>query len=248
MTDESVVATDPARRPLKLGILIVGSLIWDSIDVRRKWRAERLNVTSRTPVPVPIRYGRRSQSRGDSYTMVFSRSLDPDLLGQAIVVPCRGQVSDIGDLVAEAEWLWAAERNCSRCSCVSGNWGCVSVVENENKKLPKTLRGGWTQHVSGRTGYGEMCGPAGEPSAAGRDGFLEIAWPLENSELHLDAILATATKPVEDTRYPEPLEVAEAWSEGKGKCYIEYFLNNRAHGITTLQDVAIENHLRRLWK
>ena len=71
----SAATAEPARTPLKLGILIVGSLIWDSSDVRGKWRAKRLNVTSRTLVSVPIRYGRRSRSRGDSYTMVFSHSL-----------------------------------------------------------------------------------------------------------------------------------------------------------------------------
>ncbi|MCY4637371.1 MAG: hypothetical protein OXG04_23205 [Acidobacteria bacterium] len=181
--------------------------------------------------------------------MVFSRSLlEADPLGQAIVVPCRRVVSDISDLVAEAEWLWAAERNCSPCDCVSGKWGCVSVVENGNNGLPEKLRKDWVQHVFGKPGYGKMSGPGDEPSPVGDDGFLAIPWPLDCSELELDLLLATATKPVEDKKYPEPPEVAKAWSEGKGKRYIEYFLNNRAHGITTYQDADIEEHLKSLWK
>ena len=187
--------------------------------------------------------------------MVFSKNLDRDSLGCGIVVPCRRDVYGIEDLVEEAERLWAAERNCSRCDCVSGNWGCVSVVENEKNRLPKALREGWKRHVSGRPGYGEMCGPGDEPSAVEGNGFLKIAWPLENSEFHLDALLATATMP-NVKKYPDCREIAEAWSpcedknEGqeKGKYYVDYFLNNRAHGITTFQDVAIEHHLRCRWK
>ena len=187
--------------------------------------------------PHPIRYGRRSQSRGDSYTMVFSRSLDADLLGRAIVVPCRGDVSGISDLVAEAEWLWAAERNCSRCDCVSGKWGCVSVVENEKNRLPKTLREGWTQHVSDKPGYGKMFGLRDEPSAVDDDGFLAIPWPLDGSELELDLLLSTATKPVK--KYPDSDEIARAWSEdedvGEGKYYVDYFPeqpSSRDHDIS----------------
>lgn len=243
----SAVVADLARTPLKLGVLIIGSLIWDSSDVRRRWRAERLNVTSRTRVAVPICYGRKSESRGKSYTMVFSRRfLDADPTGHAIVVPCRQDVSATDDLIEEAERLWGAERNCSRCDCVSGDWGCVSVIENENNRLPETLRKGWTQHVAGRRGYGKICGPGDEPSSVGYDGFLTIPWPLRGSDLQVDALLATATKP--HTKHPKPLEVAEAWSKGKGKYYIDYFLNNSAHGITTPQDSRIEDHLRKLWK
>ena len=256
MISDSAVTTEQDAMALKLGILIIGSLIWDSTDVRRTWRANRLNLPSRTWVPAPIRYGRRSQSRGSSYTMVFSRGLHADWLGQAIVVPCRGGVSSTRDLVDEAQWLWAAERNCSRCGCVSGDWGCVSVVENENRKLPSALRQGWTQHVSGRPGYGRMCGPGGEQSAVGEDGFLAIPWPLEGSDLELDLLLSTTTKPVNEATYPDADVIAEAWSPRgdkneelkQGSHYIEYFLNNRAHGITTFQDVAIEGHLRRNWR
>lgn len=247
MSDSAVTAApDRRREPLKVGILIIGSLIWDSCDARRKWRAKRLNVTSRTPVSVPIRYGRKSESRGDSYTMVFSPNLKQDLYGRAIVVPCRRDVSGIDDLIEEAEWLWAAERNSSRCDCVSGGWGCVSVVEDDANRLPEELRDGWKNHVSDRKGYGEMHGPGEESSPVDHDGFLTIPWPLRGTELHLDALLATATKP--NTKYPEPLEVAKAWSVGKGKRYIEYFLNNCAHGITTCQDGYIEDHLKSLWE
>jgi hypothetical protein len=58
-------------------------------------------------VTAPTRYGRRSENRGNTYTMVFSCSALP---GQAKVVPCSRMVRSGRDLIAEAEQLWAAEQ------------------------------------------------------------------------------------------------------------------------------------------
>src|SRR5205809_2973005 len=91
---------------LGAGILVIGSLFWDTS--RQGWRDERLHMAASEAVTAPIRYGRRSRNRGNTYTMVFSRSAQP---GQAIVVPCRNIVRSAVDLIAEAEQLWAAERN-----------------------------------------------------------------------------------------------------------------------------------------
>ena len=52
----------------------------------------------------------------------------------------------------------------------------------------------------------------------------------------MDILLATATKPRGKNgknQFPEPHEAADAWSECESKYYIDYFLNNRAHGITS---------------
>ena len=68
--------------PLNGGILIVGSLLWD--ERREGWRRSRLDMESAELVTAPIRYGRQSETRGNTYTMVFSRGCDT---GKAMVVP-----------------------------------------------------------------------------------------------------------------------------------------------------------------
>ena len=87
-------------------MLIIGSLFWDVEKGRPEWREARLNMEGAQTVTAPIRYGRLSGSRGDSYTMVFSR-LCPQ--GRAKVVPCSHAISTVQELIAEAECLWRAE-------------------------------------------------------------------------------------------------------------------------------------------
>src|SRR5260370_41031872 len=59
--------------PLTAGVLIIGSLLWDSGKGRPAWRDARLDVASAQAVTAPIRYGRKARTRGNSFTMGFSR-------------------------------------------------------------------------------------------------------------------------------------------------------------------------------
>jgi hypothetical protein len=81
---------------LTAGVLIIGSLVWDSEKGRSAWRDKRLNMAEAQTVTAPIRYGRLSESRGHSYTMVLSR-LCP--VGQAKLVPCSHTISSLQDLL-----------------------------------------------------------------------------------------------------------------------------------------------------
>ena len=45
-----------------LGILVIGSLIWDDKPHRENWRTSHLNMDNKIFVKVPIRYGRKSGS------------------------------------------------------------------------------------------------------------------------------------------------------------------------------------------
>ena len=59
--------------PLTAGVLIIGSLLWDSEEDRPTWRDVRLDIASAQAVTAPIRYGRLSgKKRGHTHTMVFS--------------------------------------------------------------------------------------------------------------------------------------------------------------------------------
>ena len=195
-------------KEVEIGVLLIGSLYWDDSKHRDKWRRARLclGAKRRRRVRAPIRYGRRSKSRGCSYTMVFSLSLVPDKFGRAIVVPCCRTVRSASDLVDEAEHLWAAERKKKRSACISAAWGCVALLENPDHPMSGKLRDGWTERVSRETCYGQLMNSAnGEEVVVDKDGFLKIPWPesVDGSDLEVDVLLATATNPtIVGGRYP----------------------------------------------
>ena len=237
---------------VKIGVLIIGSLFWDPSDPRKKWRRERLDLDAKRHVRAPIRYGRKSGTRGNSYTMVFSAGLCEKKFGQAIVVPCRRPVRDTDGLVEEAECLWAAERNSDtrnhRISARCG-WGCVALLTN--RPIPDELRAGWTKRVSREPHrYGQLK-TDDEQAVVDESGFLNIPWPSseDGSDLGVDALLATATNPtIVGGCYPSAQQIADAWNTPVGKRHVDYFCKNRAHGIKTFQDTEIEDRLRELWQ
>ena len=93
-------------------------------------------------VRVPIRYGRFSKGR-QSYTMVFSPTLDESRFGHAIAIQCKSQ-----DIVEEAKCLWAAESKKGSDCGVSASWGCVGLLPNpDSTKLPSKQFNRWRNFV-----------------------------------------------------------------------------------------------------
>ena len=231
---------------LSLGVLIIGSLYWDPADHRRKWRGDCLDLNGERYVDAPIRYGRRSRSRGCSYTMVFSSSLAPRQYGRAIAVPC-GRARNTAELVDAAVRLWTAETSDgkNRQRRVSASWGCVALLENPRRPMPADVRAGWTKRVSGEACYGRLNSAVDEVVAVNESGFLQIPWPGEDgSDLGVDVLLATATNPtIVEGRYPTAQQVADAWNSRDGREYVDYFFKNKERGIRTFEDNAIEERL-----
>ena len=227
---------------MKIGVLIIGSLYWDDEPPRPGWRAERLDCMHQEHVKAPIRYGRRSESRGNSYTMVFSQGLGVDEFGTAIAVQCGSR-----DLIAEAAWLWAAETKFSDgpTDRISSGLGCVALLENPDLRLPDEVREKWTDRVAREPDYGNLIRVNGEDDVLDRSGFLKICWPrtVAGSPLAWNALLATANSPKGSCHgYPSPQTIAGAWTTQE----VDYFWNNRKHGIATHQDGEIEARLREL--
>jgi hypothetical protein len=234
---------------LTAGILTIGSLYWDN-DVREKWRQSRLKVGAAFSVTVPICYGRKAGGRGDTYTMVFSPGFKE--LGQAKAIPCSNLISSASDLVHEAELLWAAERKLPQPDGrLSANWGCVALLPNPERDVPKQLLDDWAHRISRERNYGQL---SHTPIARDR-GLLQIPWP-EMVDAHgllpLDLLLATANEPTLDNppNYPSPEVIALAWKQASEKYpsqkYDNYFWNNKKNGITTFQDDTIEQILAKL--
>ena len=226
--------------PLTVGILIIGSLLWD--ERRQRWRDTRLDMASIDTVTAPIRYGRLSSSRGNTYTMVFSRLCEP---GQAKLVHCSHTVSSLEDLRAQAEHLWKAEQLNADPGRIAVGWGCVALLLNAERKIPAD----WADRVGREADYGHVSQTQEEGILVSKDGLLQIAWPrlvADGTPVQLDLLLATANDPeitATSPKYPEPETIANAWNAAASK-HAEYFWKNLDNGIRTFQDDEIRALLR----
>jgi hypothetical protein len=227
---------------LSVGILIIGSLYWDQTCGRSRWRRKRLQAGREWLVRAPIRYRRLSGSRKNTYTMVFDQ-LSEAQIGTAKVLRCQRSVTTSAGLIAEAEWLWAAERKDVPClsnfpeRIISAGWGCVALLCNPQTPIPAEIAEGWAQRV------------ASERAARTRHlvdtrGLLQIPWPnlLDGTPIALDLLFATSTNPKPRNEYPDATRVANAWLDANDA---SYFRRNRDNGIHTFQDEEIEQHLAR---
>jgi hypothetical protein len=227
------------RVTLRGGILIIGSLLWD--ESRQDWRDTRLDMASAEAVTAPIRYGRRSETRGSTYTMVFSRGCEA---GRGTVVCCVRPISSVDDLASEAEHLWAAEQHAAVSRQISAGWGCVALLRNPDRDIPKTFLTGWANRVAQIQNYGNVPHTLDEGLLVSADGLLDIPWPQrlsDGSVVQLDFLLATATRPTltgTPLSYPTVEAISEAWNADT-RNRVEYFWNNYDNGIRTFQDEAI---------
>jgi len=252
---------------LEAGILIIGSLYWNKDGGREDWREDRLFIDKAKCVRLPIRYGRLSNQcsgvpKSGTYTMVFA-DLPPRHFGQAKAVPCRNAVSNIRDLITEAEWLWAAEEKKVTClkderrrqaetsRAICASWGYVALLVNpalaeDTKKgmAAERLRKQWAKHVSQL--YGKK--PERLKSClVDKRGLLQITpWPqIADCEgtLGLDLLLATSNCP--EPKPPTIKAIVRAWSRDGGE-HVDYFWKNYHNGFRTFQDEKIKERLQEL--
>lgn len=224
---------------MRIGILIVGSLLWDKDKGRPSWREERLYPDQSVGVAVPLRYGRRSQSRGNTYTMVISPRCEP---GCGVLVPCKEAVETLDGVLAEAEALWRAEQPSAAAGSVAANWGRVALLPNVMNPEAAKLGQEWTEAVAGTSEYRASEYEAADGTASDDCGLLNLPWQRAFSEAGVDLLLATATKPhLEGKQYPTLDMIADAWVSCAERA--DYFWCNRANGIRTFQDPDIEARL-----
>lgn len=235
---------------MKLGILMIGSLIWSPHPVRCRWRQDRLSCDEKRVVKVPIRYGRKPKPTS-TYSMVFARSCsEAARLGTGLVVPVRAECRDPQHLIGEAEHLWAAEKNSEQLSGICSEWGKVCVLRNPKGDAGQILEA-WRTHIMTLDGkYTAL------PAADAEDSLLDpttglalFDWPEDRATnqglLGFDLLLMTANKPTLNAsrQYATADQIASAWwadTVNNGR----YFYNNLHHGITTFQDDAIQAILR----
>jgi hypothetical protein len=163
-------------REFRTGILIIGSLSWETGKFNRKaWRADRLDLQSQQAVQTRTRYAWRSATRGNTYTMIFSGSARPSV---GIVASFRNLVRCEADLFEEAAFLAAVEG-----LGASGKWrdfGAVGVLCNPYSSDVRAILQNWPKYfgdrISDHCAATAVRGPGEAPSIQ-RDGFLNIDWP-----------------------------------------------------------------------
>jgi len=208
-------------------VLIIGSLRWDDLEIRRRWRESRLDAAGAERVHAPIRYGRWSDD-GRRCTMTLVRR-GAGGGGTAHVVPFRGAPPD---LEAEAQALWDAERR-AEGQGIGAPWGTVGAICRA-----EDWRRRWADLFAAKA---EMPDDR-ERTPLDARGLLDLDWPrrVGGGEPDFDVILAAVTVPEEVP--PEASEIAAALLADEGAR--EYFYRNRLSGITTFQDDAIIREMR----
>lgn len=234
---------------MRIGVLIIGSLLWDDREHRVRWREECLDVEKKSEVTVPIRYGRASDSRDGTYTMVFSRLAERATygVGTAVVVPCKAEARSLNDLLCEARRLWVAESTNGRPQAsLAAGWGAVGAMFRHGYPDGHVVRQGWIQDVSG-AGYPTLPHAVSEQPPMAANGLLTFPWPRGQDGVPLaqyDVLLATATKPtLTRGHYPTSAAVARAWLRSAAG-HERYFFTNVVSGIRTYQDVRIWKLIR----
>jgi hypothetical protein len=262
---------------LSIGVIVVGALDWESkdygpsfrwklkpgdterIERRTRWRNDRfVKNADEYRLRVPIRYGRKSSNRGNTFTMVFSPEFGTRL-GTAKAIRCKRDVTSIAELTAEAMELWVAESNETHRGKVSASWGCVALLIHSNfligpdREERANLLASWAKRVAREKTYGQGRFSARDKEIAGGkvivDGRLQIPWPMlvEGGPVPLDLLLATVTDPQigasGKSDYPSPKNIAEGWNRAPHYAY--YFLNNRLAGLETAEDADIGKFLNK---
>lgn len=241
---------------LKGGVIAIGSLYWETeencIDkksskelgkYRRIWRENNFDEKS-LEISVPIRYGRKSGTRHDTYTMVFSNDIEVENNGKGKVLKYIKPINSFEELeiqaidVAISEGIYK-ERNNRRLVC---NWGAVGLMLNpkmkeEKKALYLYIIDKWTNlYLSYRNTFDNSKYRIDEEKPTiNSNGFLNIDIDWGN----LDYLFATPVE-INLKKYPNGKLIAEKINTSS---YSTYFLENIKEGIMTSEDKVIIDNL-----
>ena len=184
---------------LRGGAIIIGSLLWDN-KKRKKWRENYLSCKDKFRVYLPIRYGRRSENRRNTYTMVFSNKCNSKRygLGTGWILPIKAEINSFNDLRREAQKMGSAE---GFNNGLFTKWGSVALLLNRNKKMNVDIKNKWGKLLSGNQYFCELMKAhlKSEKCAIDSNGFLTMRWPKEITEdgkmEDMTFLIATVTKP-----------------------------------------------------
>lgn len=207
---------------------MIGSLLWDQAEHRTDWR-KSLRLEDKIPVAAPIRYGRVSTTRSNTFTMVFSNDLVEN--GKAWFVPYRLSVENFAELRDQALAMAVAEgiATVDAPNRLVADLGAIALKYSTTRPRPdmQSLAEQWRTEFGGLQPF-DFTGFCvdGECPVLTPEGILDV--PIE-IPVGYDYALAAATVANVD-RYPSPDEIVAA-IDASDPPYEEYIRENIRHGI-----------------
>lgn len=245
---------------MKGGVLIIGSLLWDKNSFSRQEWWNKLDLTKKQKVLLPIRYGRTSKTnRKGTYSMIFLTSLEnSNNLGIGYFIPFVKEIVSEKDFKDEVIDFAKAEG--FKGKRIASSWGsvCMKLNPKTNKEKNKFIVNAWeslvvdniknrkpNQTIPNLNEFGEE----NEKKSITDNWMLNIGDNIFLEIPDVDFILATSNaikhRNTEEIKYPRILEIVKAMVEGN---YYEYFLRNRICGIKTFEDRLILKILRKRFR
>jgi len=246
---------------IKIGVIVIGSLLWDLTDERKKWQAE-LSLEEKIRVKMPIRYGRlSSESRKNTYSMVFSNEINNEkMTGFAFVIPYKRHIQSNEEFIKQMKLISKAEGISDNRICKSWGTVCISINPFIDPLKKDEISLAWNNLVkstkenlttSQREPAIEKFGEMSERKSIDENWNLtiDIDDPYKNELKQFDCLIATSNavrlNEQNENIYPNAKQIAKAIRENE---YYTYFLNNRKNGISTFQDKKIAKILKRKYR
>lgn len=240
------------RMNLKGGIIIIGSLLWDNSKKREAWRNSYLDVENKIAIKLPIRYGRISSSRMNTYTMIYSAKLEKGEYGEGIILKFKKTIEDFEYLIDILENTIRVERDKTKDEwkyikkgevfTLNWDWGVLGLCINPKHKNDNN----YSQDISLIAKYWKSnlsdfnprkFANLGEDLFINNSGIFEIDWIEEIGDL--DFIISAIIEPKPETQnsdYPDSEMITKRMYEGN---YYSYFVKNIENGISTKDDIGI---------
>jgi hypothetical protein len=232
---------------MKGAVLLIGSLLWEdktnSLNksqgkLRSDWRKE-LDLENKIAVKLPIRYGRKSSSRKNTYTMIFSKSVQT--YGTAFIIPYIQDTKYFEDVKFQALRFSEAEGISSKehPNRLIASWGAVGIAFNKARiDLNNEIRKNWHKEFESFNNLGYKIGNESPSIQENGELNFELEFPY-----NIEYVFATPMQP-NVAQYPTINKIIEAILESDTK-YDTYVKENFRNGIRVENDNEI---IRRLEK